>query len=426
MQSIRVDVVVAGAGPAGRWLGAQLARRGIRVALIDANQNREWPNTYGVWLDEVDEMLPRESFRQVWPSVVVVANRRHVVDRRYGLIDNETLRRQFDGVIDEGGAVRIRSAVGSLQAEENRVVAHCTEGESVEATLVVDATGARGGLTDTTVDHDGPCQRAYGMVATMRGDPLCGDEMVLMDFRPPTPDSVDDNGPPTFLYGMRLGRDRYFVEETVLVGSASASFSMLRRRLMQRLRRRGVAVCGEPSQVERCHIPMGTPLGSIEGPVLPFGALAGLVHPATGYQMGRMLRAGPAVADVIARGLEQGRGGRAIARRGWSALWPDELRNARRLLVFGRDVLRPLDAEGLRRFFEVFFELPPTDWRDYLLGDVGARRLAAIMWQLFGRADHRLRWALIRRAVADGRLLVEGLSPVAAGHAVCSTLWTSG
>jgi len=52
-ESITYDILVVGAGPAGLSATDALARQGLRVGCIAPSQPPRWPNTYGVWLDEL-------------------------------------------------------------------------------------------------------------------------------------------------------------------------------------------------------------------------------------------------------------------------------------------------------------------------------------------------------------------------------------
>ena len=47
-----VDLVVAGAGPAGVAVAERVARAGFSVCVVDAEPLAHWPNNYGVWVDE--------------------------------------------------------------------------------------------------------------------------------------------------------------------------------------------------------------------------------------------------------------------------------------------------------------------------------------------------------------------------------------
>lgn len=47
-----VDLVVAGAGPAGVAAAYRVAAAGFSVCVVDPDPFAHWPNNYGVWLDE--------------------------------------------------------------------------------------------------------------------------------------------------------------------------------------------------------------------------------------------------------------------------------------------------------------------------------------------------------------------------------------
>lgn len=401
----QVDVAVVGGGPSGRWLATLLVRRGLRVALIDPQIDRRWPNTYGVWVDEIEEFTDTVSFSRVWQNVVVVAESRHVLERAYGRIANEVLRRRLDVELDARDTLKLEASATEVVCDGRIVRLGLEDGCCVEARLVVDASGGAAGLVETPETETVPVQRAYGIEARFCGDPLWGAGMVLMDYR--TGEGGVLGGAPSFLYGMHLGGDRYFVEETVLVTSRSVPFASLRRRLASRLAARDAQPAGEIETEEHCHIPMGTPLPGGEGPVLGFGASAGLVHPATGYQMARMLRAGPSVSDAIADKLHHGASPVSVARCGRQALWPTSLRRARKLHLLGRDLLMGFDHRQLQRFFETFFSLSERQWRAYLRGDTRHDVVARVMWRLFRRATAGLRLSLVRRALADRQRLVD-------------------
>ena len=56
---------------------------------------------------------------------------------------------------------------------------------------------------------------------------------------------------------------------------------------------------------EYCLIPMGGVLPKHPQRVLALGGTAGMVHPATGFMMSRMLGAAPGVADAIIEQLAE-------------------------------------------------------------------------------------------------------------------------
>lgn len=407
--STDTDVLIVGAGPAGRWLGALLARRGVGVTILDPSPGREWPNNYGVWLDEVDGLMPPWCLDSTWSQVVVYAKRRIPLERAYGRVDNAAFRRHLDAMRDDGGGRLVEGTVVSVECRDRCVVAHTAKSGSVEARLVVDATGGGAVLAGRGEGGDPGYQRAFGLVVDLDADPLRGDEMVLMDFRP-IPGTRGDEPPPSFLYGMHLGEGRYFLEETVLVERCPTSFEALHDRLMRRLRGRGVDAVGEPIERERCHIAMGTPLPVTGEGVAAFGAAAGLVHPATGYQLSRMLHAGVSMADVVAEGLAAGSGPDELSRRCFRALWPPPARRARRLLMFGRDVLLDRSREELARFFDDFFSLQHDDWCAYLRGSAPLVEVLRVMWRLFVAGTPETKRIVLHGGLGDIRRRIQGSS----------------
>eukprot|EP00798_Chlamydomonas_sp_ICE-L_P000013 gene13-12823_t len=48
------DVCVVGAGPAGMFLAAELAKRGLSVSII--GRDLPFTNNYGVWMDEYEAL----------------------------------------------------------------------------------------------------------------------------------------------------------------------------------------------------------------------------------------------------------------------------------------------------------------------------------------------------------------------------------
>lgn len=66
-----VDVVIAGAGPAGLAAAARVAQAGFDVAVVDPNPLVHWPNNYGVWSDEFEAMNLGDCFEIEWSKANV-------------------------------------------------------------------------------------------------------------------------------------------------------------------------------------------------------------------------------------------------------------------------------------------------------------------------------------------------------------------
>jgi lycopene beta-cyclase len=175
--------------------------------------------------------------------------------------------------------------------------------------------------------------------------------------------------------------------------------ALLRRRLELRLGRDGAAVVEGASRVEEVRIPMGSPPRRGHRNLVPFGAAAGFVHPATGYSVAASLRAAPRVAQAIAAGSDVG-----------AAVWPRHHLRARALHDYGLGALLRLDARDTAAFFDAFFELPRQCWTDYLRVDTTPRAVVGVMGRVFRRAPWRVRARLmagdprpvLRRAAASG------------------------
>ncbi len=63
------EVIVIGSGPAGTIIAAALADRGVKVGGLTASPLRQiWPNTYGIWHDELEALGLTELFGHCWEN----------------------------------------------------------------------------------------------------------------------------------------------------------------------------------------------------------------------------------------------------------------------------------------------------------------------------------------------------------------------
>ena len=400
------DILVIGAGPAGLAATAALAERGLRVGAISPRHPPRWPNTYGIWRDELDEAGLTGVTRQTWSRTLVELpdDRTFDLDRTYALIDNDALRTTLRERADGAEAEWLEGVVVDVDrdlAPTAPVRVRTREGHTWTARLAIDATGHRS-PSDDEEPWSGPgYQVAVGQVLAAEGDDPPPDSMTLMDFRPP--EGAERSDPPTFLYEMATD-DRQLVEETVLVSRPKAAFDRLEQRLRTRLRRRGWTD-RQVLETERVVIPMGRSLPEVDpdSGLLPFGAAAEMVHPASGYMVGRTLLSADPMADAVADTLRRRSGPTAAAgavRAGWRAIWPRELVRTRHLLQFGMEALLAMDTRQTHAFFEAFFSLPSSAWRDYLSGTAGPGRTARIMMDVFSRASLSTKTHLTRMAIS--------------------------
>lgn len=385
------DVLVVGAGPAALALVAACSREGLRVTGVSERVPGVWPQTYGAWLDEVDDDVP---FQRTWSDVRVHAVREFRLERSYGLIDNAGLF----GALTVGGSAEWRvGQVASVEHSERGSSVRLRDGRQIEARIVVDASGHRPVLVRRPSVGRTAFQTAYGIVGRFDAPPVPPHTVTWMDLRSGHLSPGDRRGPPSFLYAMHLGEDRYFVEETSLAASPPLGLDVLEARLERRLEVQGTPV-GEVAHVERCVFPM-TSVAPPPQRVVAFGAAAGMVHPATGFMVARALRLAPSVAAMLARELgAPGASPDRVARRAWAVVWPEDARETHGLHLFGLDALLGMSGRALEGFFATFFELPPQEWQAYLSRTAEPRHVTRMMLRLFARCG----WGVRRHLTATG------------------------
>ncbi|WP_215543814.1 lycopene cyclase family protein [Amycolatopsis sp. CA-230715] len=364
-----VDVLVAGAGPAGWSVAAACAREGLHTALVDPAPSRPWTATYALWRDELPS-LPDSAIAAAPATTVAFGRTRHVLDREYLVLDNTGLRHW---VTDERVELR-QGKLDSTVHGGHGSTAVLADGSRVAAAIVVDARGSRrraGARTEQT---------AYGVtLSTAEAAAVTGGATALfMDWR----------NSPTFLYSVPLGHDRVLVEETSLARKPGLPLGVLADRLRARLARAGVT---EPRRRERVRIALDTP-PSLRGSTLGFGAAGGFVHPATGYSVATSLALAPAVAAALADGLPAGPSRALRAAR--HAVWPASALAVHQLRRKGLHAVRSMPDDALPAFFDLFFALPTELHRAYTSGRTDISGTASAMAHLFRTAPWRLRTRL--------------------------------
>ncbi|MEM9949851.1 MAG: lycopene cyclase family protein, partial [Cyanobacteria bacterium P01_D01_bin.36] len=197
----------------------------------------------------------------------------------------------------------------------------------------------------------------------------------------------------------------YFVEETSLAHTPGIPMDTLERRLHQRLAHRGVKVM-EEHHVERCLFPMNVPLPDLTQSVVGFGGAASMVHPASGYMQGALLRRGPDLARAIAQSLEgHSTSPEEVAKAAWKTLWPEERLRKHYLYSFGLENLMDFKTKDLRQFFTTFFELDQPQWAGFLADTSTLPEIVQAMLVLFGRTSNPVRWGLMSSVLSHGSLL---------------------
>lgn len=406
-----LDVLVLGKGPAALAAAAALGGRGLAVGVLGPAGPPRWTARYGVWADELEAAGLAEAAGCRWDRVAAGfgEGRTRVLPRAYVRVDGDALARLL---LERCGRAGVRWTDGEAAAAEHRAAGTTVRlrgGGEVEARVVVDASGHRPALVRRGARPAQGFQTAWGAVVP---GPVPGVEpgrATLMDWDdaglPPSP-------VPTFLYALPFPDGSVFVEETALVGRPAVPFEALEARLRARLAARGAAL-PEGGERELCLIPMGGALPSPRQRVVGFGGAAGMVHPATGYLLARVLADAPLLAAALAEGLGRPGGSPAAASRAaWAALWPADRRRRNALLRFGMEALLRLDARDTRDFFAAFFDLPEAEWRGYLGDRLPAAGLARVMARFFARAPRRVRGRLASAALGPaGIRLARALAP---------------
>ena len=397
-----MDVLVLGGGPAALCIASELNQRGVAVAGVAPDPvDAPWPNTYGIWADELKAVGLERLLEHRWSDTVsyfgeggtTAQDQRYAHGIDYGLFDRAALQRYWleraDGVVwhqDTAERVEVRGSATSVS---------CASGTTLQARVVIDASGSR--TPHIRRPDQGPVagQAAYGVVGRFSKHPIEPGRFGLMDYRCDHLSDAQRHEPPTFLYAMDLGDGVFFVEETSLALAPAVPYEVLKQRLQQRLDLRGVEI-NEVIHEELCLFPMNLPLPDRNQPVLAFGGAASMVHPASGYMVGSLLRRGPDLAEALAVALANpGLASAALAQRGWQALWPIELVLRHQLYQFGLGRLMGFNETLLRTHFATFFSLPREEWFGFLTNTLPLPRLMAVMLRLFTLSPWALRRGLV-------------------------------
>jgi lycopene cyclase-like protein len=415
-------VLVSGAGPAALTIAAARGERGVRVAGLSAPEpDAPWPNTYGIWGEEVDRLELGHLLGHRWSAPVSYFGSGGPSDseptphgRDYGLYDKAALEAHGLERCAATGLRWHRGRASGLDHDTSGSTVHTAAGEALRARLVIDATGHEPRFVQRPSDGPVAGQAAYGIVGSFSAPPVESGQFVLMDYRTDHLRAEELAEPPTFLYAMDLGSGRFFVEETSLALAPPVPFPVLRDRLRRRLAHRGATV-SEIEHEEFCLFPMNPSLPDPAQRVVGFGGSASMVHPSSGYMVGGLLRRAPGMAAAIATALDGPATGApanaaALAAAAWEGLWPPELRRKHALYRFGLEKLMRFSEAELRHFFHTFFHLPSEQWVGFLANTLSVSELLQAMLGLFAAAPNDVRWGLMaprgRELGLMGRLLV--------------------
>ncbi|KAG2430978.1 hypothetical protein HYH02_013511 [Chlamydomonas schloesseri] len=432
-----VDLVVAGAGPAGVAVASRVAAAGFSVCVVDPEPLAHWPNNYGVWLDEFQAMGLEDCLHVIWPKAKVWLNSEadgeKFLNRPFGRVDRPKMKRILLERCVASGVTFLNAKVSGVTHGGGSSAVQLADGREIRGSLVLDATGHSRRLVQYDKKFDPGFQGAYGIVAEVESHPFALDTMLFMDWR-------DDHthvagleamraanaALPTFLYAMPFTKNLVFLEETSLVSRPAVDFPELKERLDARLKHLGIKVT-KVLEEEYCLIPMGGVLPKHPQRVLAIGGTAGMVHPSTGFMISRMMGAAPTVADAIVdqlsrpadKATDAGAALRpsseaeadSMAAAVWAATWPMERIRQRAFFTFGMDVLLSLNLVQIREFFRAFFSLSDFHWHGFLSTRLSLPQLIVFGLTLFWKSSNQARMSLLQLGIPGLVVMLGGLAP---------------
>ncbi len=419
-----IDTLVLGSGPGALAIAAALGKEQLRVEVLAANDPKEpWPYTYGIWGEEVDELGLSDLLEHRWINTVsffgagsseakAAENIPTQHSKDYGLFDKKKLQEYWLNQCDEASIHWHKGIAKELEVDNLVSTVTTTSGQKLKARILIDATGYKPVFLKSQSQGAVAIQTCYGVVGNFNKPPVEEGQFVLMDYRCDHLSASERTEPPTFLYAMDMGNGRFFLEETSLGLSPPVSLETLQSRLKRRLEHRGLAITKLEHEELGLFLPMNMPVPDLEQPLLGFGGAAAMVHPASGYMVGGLLRRAPSLAKALAMAMQDKNASPAtIACKGWDALWPEELRRKQALYQFGLEKLMRFKEPQLRDFFKGFFNLPSNQWYGFLTNTLNISELVNAMWNMFVSAPWNVKWGLMGMQGRELLLLWKFLKP---------------
>jgi len=385
-----LDILILGSGPAALCLASELAKQDLNIKGISTKSpNQKWENTYGIWASELEELGLESLLSHRWRKTVSFfgngeskkGNTPTGHNYDYGLINQEAFQNEL---LKKCKGIEWLNETAKNITEKNKLSeVICFSGLKIKARLVIDASGHKSNFIKRPFENEIAQQAAYGIVGKFSSPPVKKEQFVLMDFRPNHLNKEEKLSSPSFLYAMDLGDETFFVEETSLASYPALSQEKLKKRLLNRLNNNGIDVC-EIFHEENCLFPMNLPLPFKKQFVLGFGGAASMVHPASGYMIGSLLRRAPLLAEKLALYLKEPQlSSLELASKGWDVLWPFELTQRHKLYQYGLQRLMSFDESRLRSFFSNFFRLSTKEWVGFLTNTLPLPKLIYVMSKMF-------------------------------------------
>jgi len=397
-----LDILILGSGPAALCLASELAKQNLTIMGISTKSPKEkWENTYGIWASELEELGLESLLSHRWSNTVsffgngISEKGNKSTEHRYdyGLINQEAFQNEL--LKKCKGIEWLNETAKQITEEKNISEVICFSGLKLKARLVIDASGHKSNFIKRPERENVAQQAAYGIVGKFSSPPVEKDQFVLMDFRPDHLNKNEKLSSPSFLYAMDLGNETYFVEETSLASYPALSQDRLKKRLFTRLENKGIKI-KEIYHEENCLFPMNLPLPLKKQFVLGFGGAASMVHPASGYMIGSLLRRAPLLAEKLAIYLkEPNQSSIELASKGWEVLWPNELTQRHKLYQYGLQRLMRFDEGKLRSFFSSFFKLSTKEWVGFLTNTLPLPKLIYVMSKMFINSPLKIKLGML-------------------------------
>ena len=397
-----LDIIILGSGPAALCLASELAQQNLKIKGVSTKSpNEKWENTYGIWASELEELGLDYLLSHRWSKTVSYfgngikkkgnAPTAHFYD--YGLINQEAFQAEL--LKKCKGIKWLNETAKSIKFSKNITEVVCLSGLKLRARLVIDASGHRSQFIKRPILKEVAQQAAYGIVGKFSSPPVNKDQFVLMDFRSDHLNNEELLSSPSFLYAMDLGNDTFFVEETSLASYPALTQDHLKKRLLCRLKNKGIQI-DQILHEEKCLFPMNLPLPFKNQPILGFGGSASMVHPASGYMIGSLLRRAPLLAEKLAQYLKEPKySSLELATKGWSVLWPYELIQRHKLYQYGLQRLMSFDESRLRSFFTNFFKLSTKEWVGFLTNTLPLPKLIYVMSKMFINSPLKIKLGML-------------------------------
>ncbi len=398
-----LDILILGSGPAALCLASELSSQNLSIKCISTKSPHDkWGNTYGIWASELEDLDLDSLLSHRWTNTCSFfgdGNKKngnkpteHHYD--YGLIDREAFQNEL--LKRCKGITWLKETAIDIYTVNKISEVVCESGLKLKSRLVIDASGHKSNFIKRPILKEVAQQAAYGIVGKFSCPPVNRNQFVLMDFRSDHLAKNELLEPPSFLYAMDLGNDVFFVEETSLANYPALTKDLLKERLQKRLNSKGILI-QDIFHEEDCLFPMNLPLPFKNQAILAFGGAASMVHPASGYMVGSLLRRAPLLAKKLKIYLKNPNlSSIELAKKGWDVLWPSELIQRHKLYLYGLKRLMSFNEKMLRSFFLNFFHLSTEEWSGFLTNTLPLPKLIFVMSKMFIKSPLRIKLGMLK------------------------------